>query len=428
MKRFIFLGICLLAPLLGQAGLQDGVVAQNSVIYDEIATISRRAATGSRAELTTTLTRAYPAVTNLAVREAITAVLGLNAMLDRKAADAARYREHLRTTYPKSRYQFLLEPTTNTTACTVCTGKGRRDVPCLTCNGSGKCPRCSGRGNLPRMGGMGVSLGGSGTRTASLTTGTTGDNSSESCIVCKGTGKCKTCEGKKTTEAVCTACQGRGQIPTGDIRPVFTEVTLRLADLAFRAGQIASERSLFDGKWLEPGDFARASRQRREAFDELARIAEDAAAAPNFAVARKTLEHGVAKFPAEPMAWHAQQLLTLAARDEAENRTRASIADDIKLAAASAADQIPARIGAVLDARRRNAQSPDSLLAPDAAATLPVGPQAWQIEAPLVVGRTARASVVMELPMPSGLTTPSRWSLLLIHGATGWRIARIEAA
>lgn len=433
MKRNIGLYICLLVPLLGHAKLKDATVTQNGVIYDEIEAVARRSVTGSRAELVPTLTRTYPAITNLTVRETITTVLGLNAMLDRKEAEAAKYREYLHTTFPKSRYSILLNPTTNSVACNACEGKGKRNTPCPTCTGSGKCPRCSGRGGIPRMG---VSMGG-GTSTrsvaltggpVSLTGGTGNDKAQEICIICKGTGKCKTCDGLKTLQTPCTFCQGRGQIPAGNIRPVFSEMLLRLADLAFVAGQSERGRALFDGKWLDPDDFASATRQRREAYAYLQRVVTEADTAENIALARKTLEQVITKFPDKPVVWHAQQLVLLLNRDETTNQTLANIAEDTRMALAEATGQIPSRIGTVLDARRLNVLPPGSLLMPEATANLPINPLVWRIETPMVIGRTARVTVMIDLPSPSGLSLSTRWLFMMIYGKTGWYIAQIDPA
>ncbi len=427
MKRNMGLCICLLAPLLGLAGLKDEAPSQAGALYDEVEATSRRAAAGTRAALVPALTRVYPAITNLAAREAITAVLGLNAMMDRKEADALRYREHLRTTYPKSRYQSLLDPATYMTNCVACSGKGRRAVPCSTCNGTGKCTRCGGRGSFPRMGTVagGLSGGLSGTRTV---TPTANDKAQEECIVCKGAGKCKTCDGRKTVESVCTVCQGRGQVQSNTVRLAFAEMALRLADLAFAAGQAERGRALFEGKWLEAADYARITRLRKEAYDYVTRAATEADAAANFALARTIMEQAVAKYPDEPVAWHAKELLALVNRDETARRTRANVADDAKQAVADAVEQIPARIGAVLDARRLRAKAPPSLLAPETADALPIDPLSWRVETPLVISRTARVAVAVDLPTRSGQAMPTRWMFLMIHGKDGWRIVRVDPA
>ena len=438
MKNIPWLFLCLLAPLAGQAGLQDLSAQANGAVYDEVEAISRRAAAGTRNELAATLTRAYPAVTHLDVRETITVVLGLNAMVDRKDADAARYREHLRANFPNSRYQPLLEPSTNRVPCQACEATGRRKVPCQTCGGSGKCQRCSGRGQLPRMGsapgtGMGLSTG---SRSVSLSGGTVtkpiggsfGDGAPENCIVCKGSGKCKGCDGQKTVEAPCPACEGRGQITVVNIRPVFSEMLVRLADLAYVSGQIARGRALFDGKWLEKDAFIRATRQRQEDLEALTRAAAEATTAENFARARVTLEQAVAKFTAEPLAWHARELLALLNRDEAARRKWGELADDVKMAVASAGEQIPRCINTVLETRRGGNQSPESLLAPDAAANLPAGPLAWRVDPPQLVGRTARVPVTIDCATPGGLISSLRWTFFMVHTESGWRIVRLDPA
>lgn len=422
MKPNMWLWICLLAPLPGLAGLKDATVNPNFALYDEIETVSRRAATGSRAELAATLTRTYPVITNLAVREAITVSLGLNAMFDRQEADAARYREHLRTTYPKSRYKPLLDPTNNLAVCGSCEGKGKRDAPCPTCNGSGKCARCGGKGSFPRM----ASSGGGGLSGTRTLTPMSNDRAQESCVVCKGAGKCKGCDGRKTVESVCPVCQGTGQVQAGKTRLALTEMLLRLADLAFTTGQIERGRVSFGGKWLDAEEFVHATNQYQAVFNQLAGVAAEADAAENFAVARQVIERAATKFPDEPGSWHLQQLLALVDRDEAGKQTRGKVLEEARLAAEMAVEQIPTRIGSVLDAQRRGVPPQAWLLLPDADAGLPAGPLAWRISPPLLVGRTARAPVVVDLPTRGGLTAPARYMFLLIHDKQGWRIARID--
>lgn len=74
--------------------------------------------------------------------------------------------------------------------CAVCAGSGRVEIPCKSCNGTGKCIRCNGEGE----------------RKTGLGDGTI------HCTTCRGTGQCPDCAGEGGTSEVCKACRGRGQL------------------------------------------------------------------------------------------------------------------------------------------------------------------------------------------------------------------------
>jgi len=91
-------------------------------------------------------------------------------------------------------------------SCPACAAKGSVPVACYHCRGTGGCSRCGGSGECSTfMGNSRPSGSGGDIRNTGEFTGM-----GEKCLDCKGTLKCRNCDGKKTFKGTCSSCNGEG--------------------------------------------------------------------------------------------------------------------------------------------------------------------------------------------------------------------------
>jgi hypothetical protein len=119
---------------------------------------------------------------------------------------ATKAAQFLLSKVPTSPYLDKLRWDSYKTACPKCKGTGSVVIPCPRCSGKRGCSGCAGRGVVQRLrenGNMELKRLGGETETRSFYGG-----NQENCWACRGSGRCKECQGSGTGAGKCPQCGG----------------------------------------------------------------------------------------------------------------------------------------------------------------------------------------------------------------------------
>lgn len=422
-----------------------------AVAYDELQALCDRILAGPTATNMEALRLTYAAVTNLPIREAVTAAMGLYWLARQQTAEADTFANHLRRAFPNSKYLFLLEREGNLVPCDRCKGLMQVVVACPDCAGSGRCRRCRGTGKVAGLVGAGSSFApvGSGGGSVSLGGGTTVRTPAHGggrtitpiharpetgnltasyvpCPGCDGGGQCPTCKGQKTGKEKCPACVGTGTAFTPRAHTAFVDVVGQLKALAFAAGQAERGFAFAEGRWRDREEYARLQHRRADERAYFSRVAEEAGRARDAATAVRLLDDAIRSRADSPYTGDVLRLRAVIRAESSEPQPREWLGPQRAAAAASSAKQeIPAAVHALLDAGRRRTNAP-ALWAADVAPKAPVGFLGWRLGEPALLDRTARVPVEIDFPSPAGLPMPENWTILLEYG-TSWKVWQAAA-
>jgi hypothetical protein len=451
MRQHSFLLLALLAALACQGAITDQP-AQSGVagLYDNLqVTCKGLMISGAQGNIEP-LAKYYAATTNAEIREAITAASGLYWMLRQRIAESDRYAEHLRKTFPGSKYAPLLDKVANLVPCTNCAGTAVASVPCPDCAGSGKCRPCSGRGKVPGITGGGTTFGAStdmrtlagpgtsrqpGTGTGTIRLG--GDTTPgggirhldepapmQPCAICGGSGVCRSCKGSKQVKARCPMCQGAGTVFTPRTSLAYVDVLNHLRNLAFAAAQAERGQVLLDGRWCERAAADKILQQRRDERDDFARVASEAERAKDYKTALQLLDNVLARHPDSTYTGDVRQVKLRLQLDAANKKLPPKAERGPAQMAAAATNprrEVGVTIDALLEAARRGTNLP-MLIASNAAPFLPTGPLKWEIGEPELIDRSARVGVRIDRASQSGFAIREPWEFRLVYEDVQWRV------
>ena len=448
--RAVWMLLCLLllAPISGRGALNDhSAQAGAAASYEDLQALCDHLLVSATATNMEALMRSYAAVTNAGIREAITAAMGLYWMAQQRVAEADRYADHLRRSFPNSKFQYLLEKEGNLVPCDRCKGIGQVVVDCPECGGSGKCRRCNGHGTIPGIASAsattfapagttagGVSLGAA---TIVHTPAHSGGGSVISigakpdpiatpmtqipCPSCGATGKCKACKGLKTAKDMCPVCFGNGMVFNERARVAFVDVVNHLKNLAGAAAQSERGLTFAEGRWRDREDYERLQRWRADDRAYFGRVAEEAEHARDYETAVKLLDDAVKHRLDSPYTGDVQRLRAVIRAEAVETQPKELLGPQRAADAAAAAKQeIPFVVNALLNACRRQTNAP-ALCATNAAPRLPVEPMAWRVSEPVLLDRTARVAVEIDRPSHTGFPVPEPWTFLLVYERS-WKV------
>ncbi|MEI8243786.1 MAG: hypothetical protein WCI17_11005 [bacterium] len=442
--------LLLLAPLAGRCAITDKPAQSGAAAtFENIQTVCKTLMQSGPQGNIDALSRCYAATTNQEVREAITAATGLYWMMNQRIASFERFAEHLRTNFPNSRFQFLLEKEANLVTCTNCAGSSIAQVPCPDCGGTGKCRACGGKGKVAGMVsggatfGVGVGLAGPGTvGSGTRATGGAGgitriadpraatarsldDAAQQPCAICAGSGTCKICKGAKRIKGRCPFCQGFGTRFTPFTQLAYVDVLNCLRNLAFAAGMAERGRVLLDGRWYDQAAASQILQRRSEERGDFARVAAEAERATDYATAHQLLDRALTRHSESTYTGDVQRVKDLLRADAANKKIRdkASRGEE-QLAAAG--DNPRRAIGiileALLEASRRGTNAP-LLIASQSQPVLPEKPLNWQIACePELIGRTARVPVKVDRASRSGFRITEAWEFRLVYEDIQWKV------
>ena len=442
--------VLLFAPFSGWSAITDQPLQSGAaVMYEDLQTVCKNLMQMSPKGNINALWNFHPATTNAEIREAIVAANGLYWMMCQQIANADRFADLLRTDFPDSKYQFLLDKNANLVRCTNCIS-GIALVPCTDCGYTGKCRNCRGRGKVAGIVSGGVSLGagtdirtfsgpgapaarpsgleqGAGAESRTLTARPLSDpQAQQPCPVCGGSGICTSCKGTKLAKGRCPICQGFGSVFTPRTRLAYLDVLDHLRNLAFAAGLAARGMVRMDGRWIDANACAALLRGRGEEHADFARVTAEAERAKDYDTAIQLLERVLGRHPDSIYTADVQRVKALfraEAADKALPEKSLHAQQQMAGVNSNTRREIGVIIEAVLDASRRGTNMPQ-IIASQASPVLPAKPMRWQIGEPELIDRTARVPVKIDRSSHTGFPIAEPWEFLLVYENNQWKVCQ----
>lgn len=132
-------------------------------------------------------------------------------------------------------------------SCGKCSGAGKKDRSCDTCNGNGRCSSCKGSGQTVSM-------------------GFNRPNEWKTCGKCRGDKKCGKCGGRGSINEKCMTCAGTGRLFNKAIAErVFRESCKELADAIDPVILARKEKERKEAEERAKAEVARKEKERKEA-------------------------------------------------------------------------------------------------------------------------------------------------------------------